>query len=105
MPELQQPKSSFAIGDKVVLLPVAVMTITGIGTRRSLTPQGMDNVTLDLDGVLQGNSALRTVSPDDESVYALRFSGQSHDSMLLAVAAAEKEGLRRVSTGSEIHAF
>lgn len=97
--------TSFAIGDKVVLEPVAVMTITAIGTRRSLTPPGMENVDVDFRGVMQGSSALATFPANDKLVYALRFVGDARDSMLLDVAAAEREGLRHISTPSEIDEF
>jgi RNA polymerase-interacting CarD/CdnL/TRCF family regulator len=81
------------------------MTITAIGTRRALTPAGMESVDLDVRGALQGSSLYATVPADDTQVYALRFLGETRDSMLLEVAAAQREGLRHASTSTEIDAF
>ena len=62
-------------------------------------------VTWDVPGALQGGSPLETIPANDDLVYALRFVGESRDSQLLLVAAAEREGLRRVSTPAEVDAF
>lgn len=105
-PDDSASATSFAVGDKVVLLPVGVMTITAIGTRESLTPAGTENVHLDVGGALfQGRSVLATVPADDQFAFELRFISDPQSSTLLLVTAAEEEGLRHVSTPSEIDAF
>src|SRR5690349_13818028 len=84
--------TSFKVGDKVILYPVDVMTISAIGTRKELTPKDMENVDFQPGNALAGKDTMVPVEADNERVYALRFVGEDRDSFLLSVAQAEHEG-------------
>ena len=99
-----KPAATFKVGDRVVLYPTAVMTISAIGKRSELTPADEDSVRFQPLRALAGESIMQVVS-NDELVYALRFAGEDRDSFLLDVKATTKPPLRHISTKDEIKTF
>ncbi|MDQ3341501.1 MAG: hypothetical protein M4D80_40625 [Myxococcota bacterium] len=79
-----KPAATFKVGDKVVLQPTAVMTISAIGPRNKLSDES---------------------SSTQETVYALRVVGEERDSMLLDVKATTRPPLRHISTKGELSTF
>lgn len=79
-----KPAATFKVGDKVVLEPRGVLTISAIGPRSKLAPDSAST---------------------DETVYALRAAGEDRDSLFLDVKATTRPPLRHISTKDEIATF
>ena len=99
-----KPAATFKVGDKVVLYPTGVLSITAIGKRSELTREGEGSFAVQPLRALSGESVLRPVDNDDK-VYALRFVGEERDTMLLDVKATTRPPLRHISTKDEVATF
>jgi RNA polymerase-interacting CarD/CdnL/TRCF family regulator len=77
-----KPAATFKVGDKVVLEPKAVLTISAIGPRSKLSSE-----------------------PGDEPVYALRPVGEEGEPILIDVKATTRPPLRHISTKDELTTF
>jgi RNA polymerase-interacting CarD/CdnL/TRCF family regulator len=99
-----KPAATFKVGDKVVLYPTGVMSITAIGKRSELTPPGTENYAFRPARALVGEHIMQPVT-GDATVYALRFVSDERDSFMLDVKATTRPPLRHVSTKGELATF
>lgn len=96
----------FSVGDKVVLDPTGIMEVAAIGRRCDLVRPEMAHTAMDASRLLQGESLVHEVEPDETWVYKLGFGdGADNFSLLVPVAGASSRGLRAPSNAAEIDAF
>jgi hypothetical protein len=93
-----KPATTFKVGDRVVLYPTAVLTITAIGKPGGATP------TFEPLRALVGPSPLQPAG-DGEPAYALRFLDAERDAFRLDVKATTRPPLRHLSTAHELATF
>ena len=91
-----KPAATFKVGDKVVLYPTAVMSITAIGPNRVAQTGPVR--------ALAGDAKVQPVA-DDAVAYALRFIGADRDAFAVDVKATTRPPMRHLSTPAEIATF